>query len=505
MFESIAQSFSWIWVRNAVLVLYALTTVSIIVVVLSENRNPVKSLAWVTVLLLLPMVGIILYLFFGRNIQNTRKLSRRNRRRLKKKEAIPQVDMRQIDISAESRQQIDLGKALTGAPFYPGNEVTVYTCGADKFADMKADLAAARKYINLEYYIFENDLIGNEIADILIDRSLAGITVRVIYDHVGSFTVKNRFFKRMRSAGIQVFPFFEVTFPQLGTRINWRNHRKLCVIDGQVGYLGGMNIADRYIDGGKKFASWRDTHVRIQGPVVAALQYSFAVDWHFMGQPLIEEAVLAAPARHGSVAAQLLTSGPTSQWSSIALMFHKAISNARKRVYIQTPYFLPTDTLLKDLTTAALAKVDVRVMIPEHSDSKLLDYASASYVTECLRAGVKFYFYKTGMLHSKVIIIDDEFVTIGSTNFDFRSFEHNFEGNLFSTPGTLQYKCSTSIVPICDNASVLCPPTGVVVRSCAGRWNRSFVCLALYYKYCLKWKTNVNAFARYSVTQVAKT
>lgn len=431
MFESIVQNFDWSWVRNAVLVVYAITTVGIIVVVLSENRNPVKSLAWVTVLLLLPMVGIVLYIFFGRNIQNTRKLSRRNRRRLKKREAVPSVDMRRTGLSDESLQQIGLGKALTGAPFYPGNKVKVYTSGREKFDDLKADIRSARKYINIEYYIFENDVIGNEIAELLIERALAGVTVRLIYDHVGSFSVNSGFFKRMKRAGIQVYPFFEVSFPQLGTRINWRNHRKLCVIDGRVGYLGGMNVADRYIDGGKKFASWRDTHVRVEGPVVAALQYSFAVDWHFMGQPLIEEAVLAQPVPSGNVAAQLLTSGPTSQWMSIALMFHKAIASAQKRVYIQTPYFLPTDTLLKDLTTAALAKVDVRVMIPAHSDSLLLNYASASYITECLRAGVKFYFYTAGMLHSKVIIVDDEFVTIGSTNFDFRSFEHNFEGNLF--------------------------------------------------------------------------
>lgn len=431
MFESIAQGFDWSWVRNTVLIVYALTTVSIIVVVLSENRNPVKSLAWVTVLLLLPMVGIILYLFFGRNIQNTRKMSRRNRRRLKKREAAPNVDLRTAGLSAESLQQVGLAKSLTGAQFYPDNDVRVYTHGAEKFADLKADLRLARHYINIEYYIFENDRIGSEIADILIERAEAGVRVRLIYDHVGSFTVRKRFFNCMKAAGIQVFPFFEVTFPQLGTRINWRNHRKLCVIDGTVGYLGGMNVADRYIDGGKRFASWRDTHVRVTGPVLAALEHAFAVDWHFMGQPLIDEKPVDTTARPGKVSAQLLTAGPTSQWTNIALMFHKAIANAKRRIYIQTPYFLPTDSLLKDLTTAALAHVDVRVTLPRHSDSLLLDFASASYITECLRAGVKFYFYEAGMLHSKMIIVDDEFVTIGSTNFDFRSFEHNFEANLF--------------------------------------------------------------------------
>ncbi len=431
MFETLAQNFDWSWARNAFMVAYALTIISIIVVVLSENRNPVKSLAWVTVLLLLPMLGIVLYLFFGRNIKNTRKLSRRNRRRLKKREKDPGINLREQDLTPESVQQITLAKSLTNAPFYAGNDVKVYTNGHDKFADLKRDLAAARHFIHLEYYIFENDNIGNEIADILIERANAGVAVRVIYDHVGSFTVKNRFFKRMRRAGIQVYPFFEVTFPQLGTRINWRNHRKLCVIDGITGYLGGMNIADRYIDGGK-FARWRDTHVRVTGPIVSSLQHSFAVDWHFMGQPLLEPTIPAdvTPPPGGSVYAQLVTSGPTSQWNNLALLFHQAISNARRRVYIQTPYFLPTDALLKDLHTAALAHVDVRIMIPRHSDSVLLNYASASYITECLRAGVKIYMYDDGMLHSKMVITDDEFVTIGSTNFDFRSFEHNFEGNL---------------------------------------------------------------------------
>lgn len=430
MFEAI-HSIDWGWARELVFVAYAITIVSIIGIVISENRNPVKSLAWVTVLLLLPMLGIVLYLFFGRNIRNQRKLSRRYRRRLKKRAPRSNIVFRELKLSPESLQQIRLAHALGGAQIYDASKIDVFTNGEDKFRRLKADLISAKNYINLQYYIFENDKIGTEISDILIERAKAGVKVRVIYDHVGSFTVKSRFFKRMREAGILIYPFFKVTFPQLGTRINWRNHRKLCVIDGKIGYLGGMNIADRYIDGGKKFASWRDTHVRVEGTVVSALQYAFAVDWHFMGQPLIEEDVVCDTASGGDVSVQMLTSGPTSQWSNISMMFHKAICNAKRRIYIQTPYFLPTDSLLKGLTTAALSGVDVRIIIPRRSDSHLLDNASASYISECLRAGIKIYFYEAGMLHSKLIIIDDDFVTVGSTNFDFRSFEHNFEGNLF--------------------------------------------------------------------------
>ncbi len=430
MFETI-HSIDWSWARELVFLVYGITIVSIIGIVISENRNPVKSLAWVTVLLLLPMLGIVLYLFFGRNIQNKRKLSRRNRRRLKKRAPRSNINFRELRLSPESLQEIRLAHALGSAPIYNASKIDVFTSGEEKFNSLKADLISAKKYINLQYYIFENDKIGTEIANILIERVKAGVTVRVIYDHVGSFTVKSRFFKRMREAGVQIHPFFKVTFPQFGTRINWRNHRKLCVIDGKVGYLGGMNIADRYIDGGKKFASWRDTHVRVEGTVVSALQYAFAVDWHFMGHPLIEEDVDCDTGAKRNICVQMLTSGPTSQWSNISLMFHKAISNAKRRIYIQTPYFLPTDALLKGLTAAALSGVDVRIIIPKRSDSRLLDNASASYITECLRAGIKIYFYEAGMLHSKLIIVDDDFVTVGSTNFDFRSFEHNFECNLF--------------------------------------------------------------------------
>lgn len=439
MFDSLSVLFSangWFYTMLAFIAV--LSTLLIIIIILSENRNPVKSLAWVTVLLLIPVVGMILYLFFGRSIKNTRMISRRSRRKLRRRESRTFADPKSAGLSPESLQQINLGRSLTGAQYYDNNTVEVFTCGDDKFAALEEDLKAARHSINMQYYIFEEDGIGRRIADILAERAAAGVKVRLIYDHVGSFHVRSRFFKQLRQRGIDAQPFFKVTFPQFGTHVNWRNHRKICIIDQTVAYLGGMNVADRYINGGKKFACWRDTHVRVEGSVVQALQYSFIVDWSFMGGGLIEEKVnpIIPFSRTSSraiagVGAQMLTSGPTSQWSNIALAMHKAIANARRRVYIQTPYFLPTEALLKALQSAALAHVDVRIMLPEHSDSMMLTHASNSYISECLRAGIKIYQYNAGMLHSKMMIVDDEFVTIGSTNFDFRSFDYNFEANLF--------------------------------------------------------------------------
>lgn len=308
--------------------------------------------------------------------------------------------------------------------------------GREKFEALERDIAGAREYINLQYYIFSDDSTGQRIAEALMERARAGVKVRVIYDHIGSIATKNSFFRSMREAGIEVYPFFRVAFPPFATRINWRNHRKLVVIDGSTGYIGGMNIADRYTDGGKGFAGWRDTHLRITGPAVGALQYSFAVDWRFMGRELIEEGVAGAEAAGGVASTpgdagmNLLTCGPTSEWSNISYMLLKAIGNAKKRVWVQTPYFLPTESLLKGLQAAALSRVDVRVMMPRRSDSAILTYASRSYVQECILAGVKIYFYDGGMLHSKVVVVDDDFSSVGSANIDFRSFEHNFEANM---------------------------------------------------------------------------
>lgn len=418
------------WVYYTYLVIYAATVILILGIVLAENRNPVKSLAWITVLLLLPIVGIILYIFFGRNIRNTRMISRRNRRRLKRAERYRNPDLSSLGLREQTQQQIKLARSLCDAQFFPGNDIRVFTSGQAKMAALEADLKGAKRYINLQYYIFTDDNTGRRIAKILMDKAQEGVKVRVIYDHVGSFRTRNDFWRRMKKAGVECHPFFKVTLPVFGSRINWRNHRKLVVIDGTVGYVGGMNIADRYIDGGKNFKSWRDAHLRLTGPAVRSLQYSFAVDWNFMGMPLIEDEVPETP-ENGEAGAQLVTSGPMSSWSNDELIYQRAIASAQKRIFIQTPYFLPTDGLLKALQTAALARVDVRIILPQRSDSRMLDYASFSYIAECLRSGIKIYLYEPGMMHAKTMIIDDEVSAVGSTNFDFRSFEHNFEGNMF--------------------------------------------------------------------------
>ncbi len=431
MSETINQYINLTWVYWALWIVYGVTIISVVLVVLSENRNPVKSLAWITVLLLLPAVGLILYFLFGRSIKNKRFISRRNRRRLKKHEQAKAFNAAASGLSVENSQQVKLGQSLMGAPYYECNKARIFDNGKEKFDILIQDLRRARRFIYLQYYIFEDDRIGNTIADILISKAKSGVKVKVIYDHLGNFKVKRKFYRRMREAGVEVYPFFKISLLHLGARINWRNHRKLCLIDGRVGYIGGMNVADRYIDGGK-FGVWRDIHLRVTGPILRSFNHSFCYDWNFMGRPIPDDFTpVDAKTSDGEIGMQLITSGPTGQWGNISLMFLKAIGNAKKSIYLQTPYFLPTEGLLRALQAAALSKIDVRVMIPRKSDSAMLRHASFSYIKDCLRAGIKVYLYEPGMLHGKVIIVDDDFVTVGSTNFDFRSFEHNFEANIF--------------------------------------------------------------------------
>ena len=273
--------------------------------------------------------------------------------------------------------------------------------------------------------------MGQRLVDALMRKARQGVHVRVLYDYVGSFYTRSSKLKTMREAGIEVHPFLEVSLANVAFRINWRNHRKIVVIDGRVGYVGGMNIADRYVTGDKKWKAWRDTHLRITGESVAALQSSFAVDWNFTTRRLLTSATMhySEPPANNDHLIQMMSSGPTNRWNNISLVFFKAITLARHSIYIQTPYFLPSDALLKALQSAALSGVDVRLMIPRQPDSVMLRLATGSYLKEIMLSGIKVYFYEPTVLHAKVVIVDDEFVTTGSTNFDFRSFEHNFEFN----------------------------------------------------------------------------
>ena len=263
--------------------------------------------------------------------------------------------------------------------------------------------------------------------------SASRLRVKVLYDDVGCWSVKNRFFERMREEGIEVYPFLPVRFPRFTSKVNYRNHRKLCVVDGKTGFIGGMNIALRYVKGTKTQA-WRDTHIRIKGGAVYGLQKAFLVDWFFVDQTLITSRKYYPPLTgeiSNNCISQIVTSNPISPYPDIMHGYVRIINEARRYVYIETPYFLPTESVLFALRTAVWAGIDVRLMVPEHLDTKFVEWAGRSYVQEAMESGVKVYLYKAGFNHSKFMVCDDYITTCGSTNIDFRSLENNFESNAF--------------------------------------------------------------------------
>lgn len=421
----------YFWISIFLIALYFFIVISCVIVVVSENKNPIRAIAWTIALLALPVVGVVFYLFFGRSLKGHAMVSRKTRRRLLENSRPGKQNFNRIDLNRNQRLMVKLAYNLCSAHLDLNNSVEIFTDGNDKFEQLKRDIQNARHYIYLQYYIYSDDRLGNELLCLLAAKAKEGVKVRVLYDHVGSFSTSNAFFRRMRQLGIEAHPFFRVTFRKLANRINWRNHRKIAVIDGLIGYIGGMNVADRYVELSPKGRYWRDTHLRVKGPVIESMLYSFAVDWNFLRpEKEIETLPVGDFGEPGNVAMQLVTSGPIDSQSTLVLSFQRAISSARKRVYIQTPYFLPTDTLLKSLQAAALSGVDVRIMIPKQTDAFWLQFGSQSYISDLLSAGAKVYFYLPGMLHAKTMIVDDDFATTGSVNFDFRSFENNFEGNL---------------------------------------------------------------------------
>lgn len=421
-----------IYVHWLFLVVYSIIIIITMVRVLMDNRQPAKTMAWMLVLMFIPFLGIILYIFFGQNTRKERKIWQQSLDQLTKHSMLEFVEQKDFNIPEEYRTISNLFMNQNLALPFKNNEVEIYTSGYDFFPSLLMEIGKAEHHIHIDTFIISDDPLGRIIADALIDKAKQGVEVRLIYDDVGSWRTPNSFFMRMRNEGIEVYAFMPVRFPAFTSRVNYRNHRKICVIDGEVGFIGGMNIARRYVQGTPK-QSWRDTHVKLTGAAVYGLQRAFLVDWYFVSKVLITERSYYPEIIIGqnNSLVQVVTSSPTSLWPEIEQGYVRILTNAKHYVYMETPYFLPTDPILFAMRVAALSGVDVRLMIPYETDTKVVEWASRSYVIEASKAGVKILLYRKGFNHSKLLVSDDAMATIGSTNVDFRSFENDFEANAF--------------------------------------------------------------------------
>ena len=432
--------FHWIF-----LLIYVLLNIPAMIAVLMDNKQPAKAMAWLLMLLFMPVVGIVLYIFFGQNTRKERLISNRSMDQLTKRSMLEFVEQENLHLPQRNKPLMNLFANQNWAFPFKDNKVDIFTNGYDFFLSLLYHIGRAKEHIHFDTYIFEDDALGYLIADALIDKAEQGVEVRVIYDDVGCWKVKDEFFERMRDAGIDVHAFMPVRFPAFTSKVNYRNHRKLCVIDGKVGFIGGMNIALRYVKGSHG-QGWRDTHLRIEGGGVYAIQRAFLVDWYFVDRTLVTNRRYYPPVGEhikNNCLVQVVTSSPISPWPDIMQGYVRILLQAQRYVFMETPYFLPTEPVLFAMRTAALAGVDVRLMVPRHTDAKLVEWASRSYMMEAIEAGVKVYLYEGGFNHSKLLVSDDNLCTCGSTNIDFRSFENNFEANAFFFDETMALRIKT--------------------------------------------------------------
>lgn len=434
VFDAIATAWCWLW-DNMIYVNMILA----IVIVFFERREPRAVWAWLLVLYFLPGIGFLMYLILGQNMNKDRMF------RIKEIEDVVNSEIRKQ--SEEVKNEIEMTESYetkgyrelayynlrtSGGVYTEDNDVTIYTDGHEKFDALIEEMERAQKYIHMQYYIIRDDELFERIKEVLIRKAAEGVEVRILYDGMGCREIRKKQWRMLRGHGIQTAEFFPAVLKKVHLRINYRNHRKIVVIDGEVGFVGGFNVGREYLGLAEKFGYWRDTHMKIIGSAALALQIRFLLDWNYAsGNNLfLEDKYFTQQKRPtGSTGIQIISSGPDSKWKTIRDDYVYLISHATDHIYIQTPYFVPDETMMDTLKMAAASGVDVRIMIPCKPDHPFVYWATYSYIGDMLQAGASCYTYDNGFIHTKGICVDGKVCSYGTANFDIRSFQLNFEVN----------------------------------------------------------------------------
>jgi cardiolipin synthase len=422
----------WIWIPLGI------AYMGIIFVVLLENRNVNKALSYIVILIFVPVLGLIVFYFFGRDFRKRIRFKFRNQHDLKtikefqeelinnQENALKHLEAEFGGLSKPARMLINEQSSF----LLSGNETKLLINGEEKFPEIIKALKSARHHIHLEYYIFSDDDVGREILDILIQKAKEGIEIRILVDGAGSSDL-GKIPEKLKENGVRLYRFMPVRFKNLAST-NYRNHRKIIIIDGKIGFIGGLNIDEKYLNNGKHKLYWRDTHLRIEGPAVNIMQLVFSTDWRYVSKkllPLAEPYFSKQFNTSGKSPITIIASGPISLRPYGMESMVSLIHNARKNIKITNPYFIPSDELKGALITAALSGVDVKIILPGISDSRIVQRASNSYFKPFLYNGVKIYQYQKGFIHAKTMTVDDKISLVGSFNTDIRSFYINYEAS----------------------------------------------------------------------------
>lgn len=429
------------WLVALFSILFSLSVFLIGIVIFLENRNPSKTLTWLIVLASFPLVGFVFYILFGRYYRRKRMFELKHQMDAEEFSLIegytPYDTTSYLENVPEHQYRFfQLASRIGNTPISFRSKASVLTNGDQTYGAMIQALSQAEHHIHLEYYIVRDDGIGRKIQHLLIEKAEQGVEVRFIFDSVGCFQLPYAYLNKLEDAGVQITSFNPVTFPLLNSKVNFRNHRKIMVIDGTIGFVGGLNIGDEYLGKNESIGLWRDTHLKVEREVVRSLQISFLLDWYYMtGQKLLEPQYLSPnlsdDIEEQDQGIQIIAGGPDHEWEVLKKLFLSMITSAIKKVDIASPYLIPDDDMLSAIKMVALSGVEVNIILPNKPDKKIVFWGSRSYFHELLETGVNIYLYNKGFMHSKVIIVDEELASIGSANMDMRSFHLNFEVNAF--------------------------------------------------------------------------
>ncbi|MED4602878.1 cardiolipin synthase [Paenibacillus validus] len=415
-----------------------LFVIQILTILIGEFRHPSKAMAWLFVLFIIPVIGFVVYYFLATEYSQRKKVKRKGLRLVKDirhmgKKQIPfdvEIEEERLQGWRQEPRLFALLNNMPGSQIMMRNEVKVLTNASVAYPAILEAMEKAERFIHFEFYTIRHDATGRKFQDVLMRKAREGVKVRCIFDGIGSYQLSEKFIGELKQAGCEVYFFLPALIAFFDKRINYRNHRKIVVVDGLKGFLGGMNIGDEYLGGNPKLGFWRDTHIAFEGDAVYALQNTFLTDWHFVsGYRLTDTGLFPEHECAGRKPVQILSSGPDAHWDTVLEMYFGAITTAKKRIFITTPYFIPEASIIMGLKTAAISGVDVRVIYPKKPDSRIVNYASLSFMEELMQAGVRFYAYHKGFVHAKVILIDHLLASVGTANMDMRSFYSNFEMN----------------------------------------------------------------------------
>ncbi|AOR23844.1 cardiolipin synthase [Clostridium taeniosporum] len=415
------------------LILFIINFICAISLVFIEKRDTTAIWAWLLILFVFPFLGFILYLSFGQNISKKKIFSKKAV--IDKNKITKLINDLNKNINNEvAEEYLDLIKMnfYTNYSIYTKeNKIKTYINGKEKFEDLFEDIKNAKSFINIEYYIFRFDTLGSKLINLLKQKVNDGIEVRLLVDGMGSKCLTKKQIKYIKSCGLKFSVFFPNIAPYINLRLNYRNHRKIVIIDGDIGYVGGFNVGDEYINRGKQFSFWRDTHIRILGSAVIELNKRFALDWEYAAKENIYEIQLKTinTSFKGDVGIQIVSSGPDNMEEYIKNSYLKIITNAKKYIFIQTPYLVLDHPMIEALKIASFCGVDVRIMVPNKADHFFMGWALSASIDSLIKSGIKFYKYKNGFIHSKTIVSDSSVCSIGTANLDIRSFKLNFEIN----------------------------------------------------------------------------